>query len=208
MNTESGLKRAQGLIGQVAHIYEETDRLILRFQDATSLYCLEGCGSCCATQTVEATPLEALPLAQEIYRRRGEERVLAELEEREREGSQVCLFYEPDPREEGKGRCGEYSFRPLLCRLFGFAARRNRQGEKEPVFCRLVKQSHPEVVLGAHQAVAQRMEIPIFQDLFQRVASLEPSLGYRLLPINQAVREALEYLYWKQPRDEDSARAS
>ena len=32
------------------------------------------------------------------------------------------------------------------------------------------------------------------------MASGDPQLGYRVLPINQALREALEYLYWKRPQ--------
>ncbi|KAG1679645.1 hypothetical protein FOA52_006162 [Chlamydomonas sp. UWO 241] len=49
--------------------------------------------------------------------------MLAALEER---ASLLCALYEPEGGEGGgaRGRCGMYEQRPLVCRLFGFAATR------------------------------------------------------------------------------------
>jgi hypothetical protein len=40
------------------------------------------------------------------------------------------------------------------------------------------------------------MKIVVYQEAFMRIASIDPGMGYRLLPINQAIKGALEHLYW------------
>ena len=46
----------------------------------------------------------------------------------------------------------------------------------------------------------QKMNPPVFQDYFIRVASMDPNLGFRLKTINGAIREAMEYMYWQHPK--------
>jgi hypothetical protein len=41
-----------------------------------------------------------------------------------------------------------------------------------------------------------------------RVASVNTTLGFRRLPINRAIKEALGYLYWKRPVDLSKAKAA
>jgi hypothetical protein len=49
-------------------------------------------------------------------------------------------------------------------------------------------------------ALSAGIKVPIYQEAFMRIASLHPGMGYRRLPINQALKEALEYLYWIKPK--------
>ena len=48
-------------------------------------------------------------------------------------------------------------------------------------------------------ALAQNLDLPVYQDAFMRLSSLQPGTGSRRLPINRALREAIEALYWKWP---------
>lgn len=189
---------AWDLPSEVIRTYREIDRKTGRLQAATGLRCPSGCGACCESPEVEATVPEALPLAHEIYRRKEEEAVLRAVEERENRGDLRCALYLLDPVSPGKGRCSYYQFRPLLCRLFGFASRKNKHGDLEFCPCRVIKQRSPEAVRRAEIRISKGLDAPVYQESFVRIASMDPGLGYRRLPINRALKEALEQLYWRR----------
>ena len=117
-------------------------------------------------------------------------------------------MYRPDPLDSSKGRCGAYVHRPLLCRLFGFSSRRHKYDQIELSTCSTIREKFPEACARADIGIAAGMSFPVFQEAFMRVASLDASLGNRVFPINRAIREALEYLYWKKPLTRKYARVS
>ena len=182
--------------------------MIARFQAATSMRCVESCSFCCRNWWVEATVVEVLPLAHEIYTRGQEEAVLSSIEEKEASGDRVCTILLADPLPGTKGSCGYYKWRPLVCRLFGYAARRNRQGELEFCACRIIREANPSSVRRAEMAIREGLRLPVYQEAFMQVASLDPSRGYRRVHINRAIKEALEYLYWIRPRGKGWRKAS
>lgn len=189
-------------------IYREMDALSSRFQNATGLRCLPGCGTCCDTDDVEATVVEVIPLCWQILLGGEEERYLSAIEESETLGTERCVIYDPAQSREPGGCCSLYEFRPLVCRLFGFAACRNKKGGLEFTSCKWLKDATPEVMIRAQIGVGSGLPVPIYQDAFMRVASLNPALGFRRLPINRAIKEALGYLYWKRPVDLSKAKAA
>ena len=99
-----------------------------------------------------------------------------------------CVFFLSDIASGVPGHCVSYSDRPSICRLFGFATVRNRMGEKMLSVCRVLKQKNPQA--GAH-AIELQHEAPCFPEVGTFVYAQDPILGSRLLPINQALREAL-----------------
>jgi Fe-S-cluster containining protein len=131
-----------------------------------------------------------LPVAKELVYR-GEA-----LEWRERivavNGTGICVFYKPDPLVPGNGRCQFYSLRPPICRLFAFATRKNKYGKPELVACTCQKKAIPFAVAAAQEAISRGLPAPSFIDFSLRIAALEPSLGSRQMPINQALGLALE----------------
>jgi Fe-S-cluster containining protein len=192
----------------IMEMYREMDVLALRFQEATGLRCLPGCGTCCESGEVEATVVEVIPLCWQILLSRDEERYLSAIVQMEEQGSQRCVVYDPaQPREAG-GCCSLYEFRPLVCRLFGYAARRDKKGGLEFAGCRWLKDATPEAVNRAKIGVGSGLSIPVYQDAFMRVAAVNPALGFKRLPINRAIKEALGYLYWKRPVDMAKAKAA
>lgn len=115
------------LAEKVLALYRQMDAQTATLQAATGLQCPCGCSQCCENPESEATPLEVLPVALELFRR-GEDR--AWLERAGEGGAKFCAFYPPDPFIRGNGSCLAYPWRPAL-RLFGFATANNKQGHSE-----------------------------------------------------------------------------
>jgi Fe-S-cluster containining protein len=193
---------------EVCKVYCEIDLKIARLRRAASLSCPEGCGTCCESRQVEATILEVLPLAAAIYARREDQAVWLAIEDKGARGELSCVLYREDREIPGNGRCTYYRFRPLLCRLFGFAARRNRWGELEFCPCRHMKERSPEVVRRAGIGLLSGLAVPVYQESFMRIACLDPYMGYRRHPINLAIQSALGHLYWHRPGQLRWARAA
>lgn len=185
------------LVSEVMAAYTQIDRQIDSFQVATQLHCPAGCGWCCENPNVEATLLELLPLAWELFTRNEVQQWLERIEQdRERK---TCWFYQPDPLIPGNGRCQVYPWRPTICRLFGFATTTNKSGQPELAACVRHKATMPEGVASAQAAIASGLSAPNFQELSMQVANIDPHWGTRRMPINQALQVALERvgLYWQ-----------
>ena len=88
------------------------------------------------------------------------------------------------------GHCAFYTHRPIVCRLFGFAANRNRRGGLELSTCRLIKAEMPEAVSRAVALLAAGELVPSLTAYSARIFGLDP--GARLMPINQALGLAME----------------
>ena len=188
---------ARDVASEVIRIYQEIDGKRRGLQAAAGIRCPPGCGACCESPEVEATVPEALPLAMEIYRRKQEEAVLWVIEESENRGDLRCVLYRSGPGA-GRGACSYYDFRPLVCRLFGFASRRNKQRDLEFCACWVIRERTPEAVRRAEIEVFKGLDVPVYQESFMRIASMTPGMGYRRLPINRVLKEALEQLYWRR----------
>lgn len=193
---------------ELIRIYHDLDRKTAGLQLATGLSCPSECGACCKNPKVEATVLEALPVAEEIYRRREQDAVLCAINKTENRGDLVCVLYRPDPGIPGNGRCRYYEFRPLLCRLFGFASRRNKFGDIELCTCKIIKERNPEAVRRAEMMISEGFDVPVYQETYMRISSVDPSKGYRRLPINLTLKEALQCLYWTRPTDLKDSKAA
>ena len=170
-------------------LYAQIDQLTDTFLATTQLHCPSGCGWCCTSPEVEATPLEMLPIAFELFGR-GEGEVWIERTTREHE-IKTCLFYQPDPLIPDKGRCQAYAMRPTVCRLFGWSTATNKLAQSELIVCTRHRAMMPEVVASATSAIANGLEAPNMAALSQQVENLDPELGRQRMPINQALRVAL-----------------
>ncbi len=177
------------IANQVTTLFAEIDRQTQAFQQVTGLHCPSGCGQCCENPQVEVTVLDCVPLAIALFQQGEGEIWLARLTEPERD---YCLFYQPDPRQAGNGRCSVYAWRPLLCRTFGFATVRNKQGAPELAACVVHKATQPETVKRCQTAIADGLAAPNFADLAMQLAAIDPAIGSQRWPINQAMKLALE----------------
>ena len=194
------------LIERVMRIYEDFDVVISRAGVQFGMHCPPGCGTCCNSPKVEATVLEMLPLAMALWQS-GQGEALLDQYTAVTVPSR-CLFFTPDELHFGHGRCSVYPHRPTLCRLFGFAAVRQKQGNRQFAACRFIKAMIPETVAAVQADLEAGGEYLLFTEAAHRIAELCPSLDRRFL-INEALLRALEqvgmYLSYSTAEDADSS---
>jgi hypothetical protein len=136
---------------------------------------------------------EMLPAAQELFQRGEAYRVLESL--RSDGDTGMCVFFAMDSDPSFKGHCRYYSWRPTVCRLFGFAARKNKQGSQDAAFCERQKKWAPALVAAATDAFSGGLKAPGFTNFSVRFSALDNEL----MPINRATRMAVErYGLWVQ----------
>ena len=190
------------IVSQVMDLYAEIDKAVVEFQLRSGLRCPPGCGHCCPTADVRVTILEMLPIAHEILCNHDAgawmDRLVAQPE-----GARCMLFSEE--RISDAGHCSFYSRRPVLCRLFGFAAVRSRTGAKALSVCKHIRQNDPQ---AAAAAMAHAEEAPCFVHYGSRVYTVDPVLGNGLLPINTALCRAVERLGLNYTLSEASPRTT
>lgn len=121
----------EGLISAVAEIYAriDADQLLFLTEAAVrgaALDCPSGCGSCCEPFVPDILPAEAAFMAAWLFDNApGLARETAAWTPENRPASPPCPFL----RRLGEmARCAIYPVRPLVCRLFGAAGVRDRDG--------------------------------------------------------------------------------
>lgn len=171
-------------------LFDDLDVEVRGFKNNTGLRCAEGCGKCCENPEVETTVLEVLPLAYALWESGAADDALQRITTSEEKGQ--CVFYQPDPKTAGNGRCSVYSWRPLVCRLFGFSVKNDKIGRAAIVTCPTMKSLCSQEYQAADRAVNEGLKAPRMQDLAMRALGIDPHLGKEQMPINQAVRSALE----------------
>ncbi len=174
----------------IEEVFYEASRTSGAFAKVSGLQCPPGCGACCLSPHHEATIAEMLPMAAFLWETAGAEAVLSRINNAA--VPSTCVMYAPSPQDPQQGRCLAYEFRPLTCRLFGFCGRRDKQGHKEYMPCRIFKEQFPDNVARVQAAVAQGLDVPLIGDHAMKVFSVDPQLGAQALPINQALLKAIE----------------
>lgn len=171
----------------VIDLFSRLDAETEAFSAASGLRCPDGCGACCDTPNVYSTAVELEPLARALV---AEGRAEAALEQAAARGQGTCIFYAS--HGGGQGRCTVYGLRPMICRLFAFAAVRNKHGQPELAGCKVHKATQPEAMARAHELVSSGFPVPLMSAWQQQAAELGTSATGALVPINHAIQEALE----------------
>lgn len=185
--------RYRSLSQKVRSIFKRIDRSSAQVQLATGIRCREGCGECCLSPKVEAMPIEMIPLALYLKRLKKLELYLSIAK---RLLNQYCIFYSPNPFDPSLGKCSVYHSRPSLCRLFGFAARKNKYGTTELASCLWHKKLSPELCDQANEKLAAAQITPSLLSQFHfqlQNLSTHSRLTKHLL-INEAFIVAAEHL--------------
>lgn len=177
-------------VKSVERLFAQLDARIATFQSHTHLHCLAGCGHCCTKPDIDASPLEFLPFAFDLFLKGQAETTLEKLQHG---AGAICIIYAPTtPENPSKGQCSVYAYRGLICRLFGYGATRDKHGQLRLATCRLIKESQAEFYEQTVTAIQQGLEVPIFTDYYQKLYQIDMQLGSELLPVNEAIRSALE----------------
>jgi Fe-S-cluster containining protein len=186
----------QRVVTEMTALFESIDNQTKVFAQQTGLKCKHGCGACCANPDIEITVADALPLAVYLWSRGQGESILDVI--RSPLSNSVCIFYKPDLQVQGQGSCSIYPYRPGICRLFGFASRNDKHGQRELLTCKIIKDSHAKACQSAQEKLQKgQCEAPLLTNHALTVASIDPVHGHKLLPINQAIGLALEKIGYR-----------
>jgi len=192
----------------VERLFGRLDEEISQFRGVTGVHCISGCGKCCTKPDIEASPLEFLPLAFHLFLTGKAETTLEQIAH---EQSSICLIYSPlSLIDNTKGSCGNYTYRGLICRLFGYGSSRDKFGELKMVTCKLIKEQQVESYEKAVAMLTRHEYVPVFSDYYKKLMQIDFQLGNQILPINEAIKVAIEtvlhhYAYRPFPRIKGAA---
>jgi Fe-S-cluster containining protein len=168
-------------------LYQDADRATGALASATGLACPTGCGECCARHDPHVTIADVEPIAAAAVADRTAE---AMLDRALAAPAGPCVYFEPGRLPGG---CTVYALRPILCRLFGFSAVRDKHGAPALAVCEVHKAATPEVAARAAAHVAGGGEVAILAEYQARADGLDPDPARtEQLPINVALARALE----------------
>lgn len=191
---------------EVRKVFEELDQEIKSFVDASKLTCISGCGFCCSNPKVSASVLEFLPLAFDLYEKGKSEIALDLLDQTTEEDA--CIIYKSFSADGHSGFCSDYQNRGMICRLFGSSARKNKEGQKEIIICKKLKTEKKELYDNVVSAINTGMQIPSSTDAYRKINNIDFRLAEQQLPINQAIKEALEsvihYKFYTENQEPES----
>jgi uncharacterized protein len=174
----------------VEDLYQNLALEITEFQTNTKLSCVVGCGKCCSTPEIDASPLEFLPWAFDVFLN-GE--ALHTLKQLNNTTSSNCHLYLPKSLEEySKGQCSNYKYRGLICRLFGYGATTDKYGQLRIASCSIIKDGQKENFEKSTEAINNGLSIPIFTEYYMQLSQIDFKLGNVFVPINKALKLALE----------------
>ncbi|MGM0943825.1 MAG: YkgJ family cysteine cluster protein [Bacteroidota bacterium] len=173
----------------VLKLFEELEQENKEYRAQGGMTCVSGCGKCCASPKVSASPLEFLPLAFDFYSKGIAEVKLKLLEEQSQEES--CLLFRKTSEDGSKGYCTNYAYRGMICRLFGSAARRNKSGRKELITCKILKEEKNEEFLELDKNINADLAIPMATNYYSQLNDLDQYLSASY-PINEAIQRAIE----------------
>lgn len=180
----SGMRQLRDLSGKINQEFEAMTIEFRRYQAESGLGCLAECGKCCLNPEIEATQLEMLPMALDLYDRGMALETLEQIEQ----GRKNCVAYNPTSEDGQKGFCRSYTQRPSICRMFGAAGYSNKQGKNSLSVCSLIKKAAP---VQYENALAQASLAPKMSAWSAKVLTLDPVLGAHLYPINEALKKMI-----------------
>jgi uncharacterized protein len=176
----------------VEKLYIELDAEITAFRKETGISCISGCGKCCLKPDIEATILEFIPLAYHLFKDGKAEEILEKL--RTDTQNNICINFTLFVVGSGSGMCSSYVHRGLICRLFGYSARIDKNGNKQFITCKPIKETQAESYNNAVKRVADNMYIPVMSNYYYKLKSIDHRLAEKFYPINTAIKLAIEHV--------------
>lgn len=161
-------------IMKLAVIYQQVDQALALLRRKSGLKCVPGCGKCCRHVYAEVSMLEMMPLASVLLRRKRVDLWLKKLSSLPEEGR--CIFYQGNPAVNTNGRCRIYPLRPLICRLFGFAARKKKNGA-QILICARMKEFYPIETAQANNLAQQGQNVTYVDRRREQLAQIDESGG-------------------------------
>ena len=172
----------------VENLFLQLEQESTKFQQTSGIGCVSGCGKCCTHPDIEASPLEFLPWAFHLFLNGEAEETLLLLNN---STDLTCMIYKPLSLID-QGRCSDYKYRGLICRLFGFAANTDKYGKLRLATCKIIKEGQQENYHKTAEAITKDLSIPVFTEYYMQLNQIDFHLGNIILPVNKALKMALE----------------
>lgn len=172
----------------VEKLFHQLELESAQFEKTSELHCVSGCGKCCSHPTIEASPLEFLPWAFFLFEHGEAQETLSKLKATT---SLTCSIFKSFSLT-GQGTCTNYKYRGLICRLFGFAANKDKYGNLILATCKIIKEGQTANYNSSTQAISKGLYVPVFTDYYMQLNQIDFQLGNVILPINKALIRALE----------------
>ena len=169
-------------------LFAEADDGASALAQASGLRCPTGCGHCCAHHRPHTTVSDMMLLAEEEVRAGNAEERLKQL--RALPDDAPCVYFVAGRLPGG---CTAYALRPLLCRLFGFSATRDKHGERALSACHVHKREVSDAVDRASRYVSDGGAVHVMADLQTQADAIDPDRSREQMPINRALTLALEW---------------
>ena len=175
----------------VENLFHQLEQEIAQFEKSSGIVCVAGCGKCCTYSNVEASPLEFLPWAFNLFLNGEAEKTLNKLNET---NSSTCIIYKPLSIID-QGRCSNYKYRGLICRLFGSAANTDKYGNLRLATCKFIKEGQADNYNSTSEAITKGLNVPIFTEYYMQLNQIDFQLGNVILPVNKALKMAIEVVF-------------
>ena len=159
-----------------------------QFEQSSGLSCVASCGKCCTFPNVEASPIEFLPWAFHLFLHGEAQKTIIQLSKTQ---SSTCLIYKP-LSIVNQGRCSNYKYRGLICRLFGFAANTDKYGNLRLATCKIIKEGQAKNYSTTAEAITKGLYVPVFTEYYMQLNQIDFKLANIIVPINKALKMALE----------------
>ncbi len=172
-------------------IFREIDKKIDLFRAKASLSCVPGCGNCCRDACVGVSVLEVQPLAVYLLQSKKADHWLERINPEDERAR--CVFYSREQLSNG-GHCSVYPYRPLLCRLFGFASRVTEKKDREIMLCKEIKNYFPQEVQRVQSQSKIKSYSPVSSEFAIKAYGVSMDLANDFRNINIAVKRAVEII--------------
>jgi uncharacterized protein len=184
------------LLEELHALYAGLDLAIEAWQRASSMGCPPGCGTCCTRYEPTVMPVEGMAIA--AYAAASRPSTIPVLEAPGVDEGPGCVLFDP----VSPFHCTVYPARPLECRLFGFSATRDKDGD--PVFrlCRHMPAAFPRTMDRGVLASRFGALPPVMQDHSTRLAALA---ALPALPLREHARSAWATVTYLQRLSEGDA---
>lgn len=194
------MKRIATLINEIECLQLTISNHFNQLQETTGLKCLRSCGKCCNYNDIKCSVLEVLPLAFYIKTNN-----LFELEKLilENPNQKICHLFQALTVDGKKGFCGQYHYRPSICRMFGVYAFKNKFNEFKLGSCDIIKNEYEinesEIVLDFESTMSYWTNL---------IENIDPYLASDINHINLSIYKALDlidrHLYFQDTESNDN----
>lgn len=169
-------------IKKIRTVYERLEKKQIAFCNEFSIHCLKGCGKCCENFTPDITEAEAEFLAYGLIKEGKDDLVLELLKLKDNDTKMCPLFI-----KDSEFHCLVYKWRPLICRLFGASASKDKEGH--PVF-RKCKWNYEGKDLTKEEFEAHKKYVIIMSDYGEAINEIDPSIQEKKM-LDEALTNAI-----------------